>query len=280
MDQAEQLRKKIKKLYTPKAKTVAVISGKGGVGKSNIVLNFSINLAKRNKRVLLIDSDIGMANIDILLGESSSYTMVDILEKKWPIQQALKKGPFGLCYLSGGTTLSNIVQLREDSFQHFLKELEKMVATFDEILFDMGAGISKESMRFLMAVDEIIVVTTPEPTSIMDAYAAIKLVHQYDSDKTIKLVVNRCQKRTDGHQAWERLKMTTKQFLDLDIHLLGYIPEDKHVQQSVMNQTPIVMQFPTSPVAKALEAMTKEYLNVPNDHKGFIQRLKNLFSKG
>jgi len=281
MDQAWQLRRKLQQYYESQARTVAVISGKGGVGKSNFVLNLSLNLAKKKKKVLLIDSDIGMANIDLLLGQpSSTYSIVDIFEKKLPFEQVIQNGPYGLSYLSGGNTLSKIVQLHDEGFRYFLKQLEKMVTTYEDILFDLGAGISENSIRFLLAVDEIIVVTTPEPTAVMDAYASIKLVHQYDPHKNIKIVVNRCQKQKDGNMTFDRLNTTTSRFLGHELQLLGYLPEDRHVQQSVMNQTPIVIQYPMSPVAKALEKITNEYLGEKSHQKGFFQKFKKLFLKG
>lgn len=281
MDQAEQLRRKLQHFYESQAKTVAVISGKGGVGKSNFVLNLSLNLAKRNKKVLLIDSDIGMANIELLLGQpSSTYSIVDIFEKQMPFEQVIQNGPYGLSYLSGGNTLSKIVQLEDEGFQYFLKQLEKMVTSFEYILFDLGAGISENSMRFLLAVDEIIVVTTPEPTAVMDAYASIKLVHQYDPHKRIKIVINRCQKQNDGNLTFERLNATTNRFLSHELQLLGYLPDDYHLQQAVMNQKPIVIQYPNSPIAKALEKITNDYLGEKSHQKGFFQRFKKLFLKG
>lgn len=289
MDQAEQLRKIVQqnkysviKDSPPNrhAKTVAVISGKGGVGKSNFVLNFALNLIKkRNDRVLLVDCDIGMANIDLLLGQQyQERSIVDLLKNRIGIEQIIKKGPLNLQYLSGGMSLSNIVTIDEAEFQFFLYELERIIEKYDTILFDMGAGISKDSLKFLLAVDEIIVITTPEPTSIMDAYSAIKLIHQFDQEKVMKVVVNRCKKNIEAKETWEKIRTTAERFLHKTIDLLGSLPEDDHVQKSVMEQIPFILRFPNAPISKALENITEMYLNGKIKRKGFIHSLRSLFS--
>lgn len=289
MDQAEQLRKIIQqnkyeviKDSPPNrhAKTVAVISGKGGVGKSNFVLNFALNLIKkRNDRVLLVDCDIGMANIDLLLGQQyQERSIVDLLKNRIGIEQIIKKGPLNLQYLSGGMSLSNIVTIDEAEFQFFLYELERIIEKYDTILFDMGAGISKDSLKFLLAVDEIIVITTPEPTSIMDAYSAIKLIHQFDQEKVMKVVVNRFKKNIEAKETWEKIRTTSERFLHKTIDLLGSLPEDDHVQKSVMEQIPFILRFPNAPISKALENITEMYLNGKIKRKGFIHSLRSLFS--
>lgn len=280
MDQAEQLRIRLQQSYKKQAKTIAVISGKGGVGKSNFVLNLSLSLAKRSKNVLLIDSDIGMANIDLLLGKSSSYSIVDMLDEQLPFEQIVKIGPYGLSYMSGGTTLSKLVRLEEEKFRFFIRELEKMVDEYDFILFDLGAGITEISMKFIMAVDEIVVVTTPEPTAVMDAYAAMKLVLSKMPTKRVKLVVNRCQKRADGEMTWKKMYGVARSFLQKEIYLLGYVPDDRHVQLSVMDQTPFFIKYPSAPVTKAIESISASILGDSRVERGFAHRLKKLFLKG
>ncbi|WP_243289859.1 MinD/ParA family protein [Bacillus sp. FJAT-47783] len=280
MDQAEQLRLQLQQSYKKHAKTIAVISGKGGVGKSNVVLNLSLSLAKRSKKVLLIDSDIGMANIDLLLGKSSSYSIVDMLDDQLPYEEIVKVGPYHLSYMSGGTSLSKLVELEEETFRFFVRELEKMVSEHDYILFDMGAGINEITMKFLMAVDEIVVITTPEPTAIMDAYAAMKLVFAKMPEKRVNLVVNRCQKRSDGERAWKRMYEVARNFLQEEIHLLGYLPDDHHVQLSVMDQTPFFIKYPSSPITKAIESISDNILGEVEVEKGFVHRLKKIFLKG
>lgn len=289
MDQAESLRKiVVNASFQPDvlraerhAKTVAVISGKGGVGKSNFVLNFALNLTRTHgDNVLLIDCDIGMGNIDLLLGQPyEKKSIVDLLKRRDKIENVIKNGPLSLHYLSGGISLSEVVTVDEEEFRFFLNELERMVEKYDVIFFDMGAGISNESLKFLLAVDEIIVITTPEPTSIMDAYSAIKLVHQFNKEKNIKLVVNRYQKKREVEETYEKIKNTSERFLQKAIELLGCLPEDDHVKKAVMEQIPFILRYPNAPVSKAINSATNIFLNGTMKKRSFIDSLRSLFLK-
>ncbi|TXC91940.1 MinD/ParA family protein [Metabacillus litoralis] len=284
-DQAERLRERLKSLKL-RAKSIAVMSGKGGVGKSNFSLNFSLALQKENKRVLLFDLDIGMGNIDILIGESSNYSIVDFFLGNLSLVDIISHGPNGLDYISGGTGLGDIFKMNEERFQQFLNELDYLFKAYDFIIFDMGAGISEDSLRFILSVDEIIVITTPEPTSMTDAYSAIKNICVNHQTMPFSIVVNRAFNNKVGDQTFQRLFQTMKQFLNRDVTLLGVIPDDSSIMKAVIDQQPVLLYQPSCKASKALLLISKDFLtridkneDIP-ESTPFISKLKSFFMKG
>lgn len=282
-DQAEQLRLLIQQ-EKQHAKILAVISGKGGVGKSNFSLNFSILLAKQGKRALLFDMDIGMGNIDILMGSIAKHSIVDFFQNELTLLELITKGPHDFSYISGGTGLTSLFSMNDFQFQQFTSQFLALQKQYDFIIFDFGVGITKESSEFLMCVDEIITITTPEPPAIMDAYSVIKYVHMRNRDVPIYLVCNRMMKESQGKHTFLRLQTTLKRFLDKDSISLGYLPESKYVLQAVSRQTPFTVFKPNSDISIALEKITLHYLlNAPDvvknrENHSFVAKLKNFFN--
>ncbi|MBX9984664.1 MinD/ParA family protein [Priestia sp. Y58] len=284
-DQAAVLREKVLKKHQNSlrnCKTIAVLSGKGGVGKSNLSLNLSLALTKQKQRVLLFDMDIGMGNIDILIGQTASYTMVDLMEKKLSIQQIIKKGPQNLAYVAGGTGISSVFEWSPSDLAHLIKELNSLTNQYDYMIFDMGAGMSESVLKFLKAVDEMIVVTTPEPTAITDAYAAIKLAASYSVSAPIRLIINKTLSDKEGNETYERFNRAVQQFLNVSISLLGIVPDDQAVQKAVNRQIPFFLQDPKSKASTSLVDMVN--ILVPQDDRTatntqgmFIRRLKRFF---
>ena len=284
-DQAAVLREKVLKKHQNSlrnCKTLAVLSGKGGVGKSNLSLNLSLALTKQKQRVLLFDMDIGMGNIDILIGQTASYTMVDLLEKKLSIQQIIKKGPQNLAYVAGGTGISSVFEWSPSDLAHLIQELNSLTNQYDYMIFDMGAGMSESVLKFLKAVDEMIVVTTPEPTSITDAYAAIKLAASYSVSAPVRLIINKTLSDKEGNETYERFNRAVQQFLNISISLLGIVPNDQAVQKAVNRQIPFLLQNPASKASISLIEMVS--ILIPQDNRitaknegMFIRRLKRFF---
>lgn len=287
-DQAEQLRKRLLAMKNGKnhAKTLAVASGKGGVGKSNFILNFSLSLAKENKKVLLFDLDIGMGNIEILLGESARKNIVDFLEKAASLEDVIQTGPEGLSYISGGSGLSVLFDLGEEKFHYFLSELETVFDCYDFIIFDMGAGISEDSLKFLLSVDEIFLITTEEPTSLTDAYGVVKYITNRNSLIPISMVINRSFSERDGYGVYQRFSGALNRFLHIEIKLLAILPDDDTVRKSVVRQIPFVIEYPKSKISKAVIQTAAEYLQakeevIKSSHSiPFITKLKSFFGKG
>ncbi|MFO6495444.1 MinD/ParA family protein [Bacillus sp. z60-11] len=291
MDQAESLRKRMEErlfeppaVYRKKAKTLAVISGKGGVGKSNLSLNTALALSEKGKNVLLIDLDVGMGNIDILIGRQSLYTMMDVLNQKMPFDRAVSTGPKGVRYIAGGTGLNTLFELSREKWSFFLQELSAVMGDFDHVLFDMGAGLSKDQLPFVLAADEILVVTTPEPTSIMDAYSAIKHLALTRQKLQMKVVVNRCTSQKDGISAFLRLSKTVNAFLQENLAYAGPIPEDSIVSKAVVEQLPFLMKNPRSKPSRAVYLLADSLLEDdnkdPGETRSFIDKLSSFLRRG
>lgn len=285
-DQAEQLRRKLmdKPPLSQQAKTIAVVSGKGGVGKSNIALNFSLLLSQRGKKVLLFDLDIGMGNIDILLGISSKYSITKLFEQKVSIFDMIETGPNALHYISGGSGLNQIFQLNQAKLDFFMQQLTQVVKVYDYIIFDMGAGVTKETIQYILTVDECVLVTTPEPTSITDAYSMIKHV-LIEQPLSFHIIVNRVRSQRQGLETLNRLSRVVQQFLQQRMVPLGSIPDDEAVTKAVIAQQPFVLHNHRSRAAKAMENIVDQYLDEPinvssiSPASGFIQRFKSLFKE-
>ena len=280
-DQAEKLRNRLK-TNTPakEAKTLAVVSGKGGVGKSNFSLNFSISLAKKGFKVLLFDLDIGMGNIEILMGKNSSLSIADFLSGKSSMEEVIFQGPHGVEYISGGTGLSQLVRMDRDSVEYFTSSLSEVLRKYDYLIFDMGAGLNEETLSILLSVNEIFVITTTEPTSLMDAYATMKYIHLANSELPFYLVVNRAGSIKEGNDTMARLEDVLVKFLGRAPIKLGILPDDKSVQEAVKRQIPFTMFNERSQASKGISAIIENYINKESynaekrDNRSFTARLK------
>lgn len=281
-DQAERLRNRVSK-NEKQAKTIAVVSGKGGVGKSNTALNFSIELQKRGKKVLLFDLDVGMGNIDILLGNDAKHSMVHFFNDFIPLHDIIELGPFNLSYVAGGTSLNDLVSLDESKMNYFYEQYNQVMTEYDYILFDLGAGASSSSMSFILASDECFVITTPEPTAITDAYSMIKHIIFKQSNMPFFVIMNRCEHKREGERVLDRFKQIIAQFLQHDIVKMGMLPNDKTVQKAVIHQTPYILYNQHAPVSRAIKELVTNYLHCSNHLTvvkplTFVQRLKRLLT--
>jgi flagellar biosynthesis protein FlhG len=262
------------------AKFITVSSGKGGVGKSNFTLNFALTLQSLGKKVLIFDADIGMANIDVLMGTSPEYNLHHLIRREKSIHEIIAKGPYELSYISGGSGMSDLISLSEHDINYFTSQIEQVASQMDYIIFDTGAGLSKENIQFITAADECIVVTTPEPTSITDAYALIKVIHGIDPNVPYQMVINRVDDEKEATFTANKIRMAAKRFLNVEIPMLGYISDDHHVVQAVKKQTPFSLAFPNSVATKDIQRLAKRYAIVPTTQeietltgiKGFMHK--------
>jgi flagellar biosynthesis protein FlhG len=279
-DQAESLRLRLNRRNEQSAtKAIAITSGKGGVGKSNVSLNFSIMLSKRGFRVLLLDMDIGMGNIDILLGQSSHATIIDLFYERFSLYELIKNGPENISFIAGGTGLANIFTMDEEKVDFFLTQLQSVSEQYDYLIFDMGAGISEDRLRLLKAVHEVFIVTTPEPTAMTDAYAMMKYVHMQEKNIPFYVIVNRAQTDQEGRDTLRRLKSVAKQFLNKDIIPLGVLPEDRSVYKAVVRQKPFLLFDPASKISRAMYMLTDRYLSARAMDEERVQRSFNFFAR-
>lgn len=282
-DQAENLRVQLKNNSQPvkNAKTLSVVSGKGGVGKSNIALNFAIDLIHHGNRVLVIDLDVGMGNIDVLLGQHADKSIVDMLHESLPVHDIIVEGPVNLAYISGGSGFTESFTMDQTKTDHFLLAFQKLRTMYDYILFDMGAGVTSDSIFFILASEECIVVTTPEPTAITDAYAMVKKVVHHDHAMPVSIIMNRVRDLRQGNLIVNQFQTIIRHFLNVEAKALGILPDDPTVSEAVFQQTPFILWKPRAPISKALHHITKNYVvnKIGTDKKestSFVQKLKHL----
>lgn len=284
-DQAETLRQKMLAAEGALARSIAVVSGKGGVGKSNFSTNFAYALIAQGKKVVIVDMDIGMGNIHILLGQAPKYNLMDYLVGREGIEVTVNETKEGLHFISGGSGLDQVVEWSDEMFERLTNAFEYLQKTYDFILFDMGAGATQRSIELIMAIDEVIVISTTEPTSITDAYSMMKFIVMKDPDTTFYLVGNRVPKKQDGAESVSRLQFAMKKFLQKETEILGYLPEDPVVQKAVIAQRPYFLAYPNAVISKKLSRMTETFTNVRSvpeaqGSSNFIKKLKKMFVRG
>ncbi|GAE36048.1 MinD/ParA family protein [Halalkalibacter akibai] len=281
-DQAENLRRLLDKNEDKDARVLAVVSGKGGVGKSNVCLNFAISLSQLGKKVMIFDLDLGMANLNILMGLNSKYHLMDMLDNQLSIWDIVEEGPAGISYIAGGSGFSNFVELSEERLHKFFAQLEFIGNKYDYILLDMGAGATKESLEFVMAAHDVLVVTTPEPTAITDAYSMIKFICLKDPDKPLHLIVNRVDSDREGQRTMESFRNVALQFLQKDIMTLGSIPYDSVVSKAVKAQTPFVLFDKHTRASSAITQIASRYIGEEISNSSafghFLSKMKTMIS--
>lgn len=284
-DQAKKLRQMLHH-HDKKAKTISVVSGKGGVGKSNTSLNFALQLLQLDFKVLLIDLDIGMGNIDILVGNDANYSIANLSNDYSPINDIIELGPNNLNYIAGGTSLEEIVHLRNEQLQFFFDEMEKAVQLYDYILFDLGAGVSEAALSFILASDECIVLTTPEPTAITDAYSMMKHIIQRNNALPMNVLINRCKNEREGKQTMMKFTKVIEHFLQKEVKPIGILPEDSIVTTAVIKQVPYTILNQHASISKAMKTIVESYVtgdkvdSLLEERGSFILRLKKMFGKG
>jgi flagellar biosynthesis protein FlhG len=299
-DQAEKLRRIIDNLNgsrqfcdpapfsTPKIRStriIAITSGKGGVGKTNITVNLAIALSELGRRVIIIDADLGLANIDVLFGIIPKFTLADVINNKRNILEVLSDGPNKIKFISGGSGVEELVKLGKVQLENFVNNISLLDRLSDFILIDTGAGLSDNVMSFVMAADEVLLITTPEPTSLTDAYALIKMVSNRNSKKEIKLIVNRAEDQMEAQDIMRKLSIVSEKFLSMKLNPLGYILNDEMVIKAVKKQQPFSLSFPKSRASRYIREISKKLIELNdiniNDEKGiknFVNRLVNFLS--
>jgi flagellar biosynthesis protein FlhG len=249
-------------LPPPKAaRIIAVTSGKGGVGKTNFSTNLSVALSSTTLQVIVVDADLGLANLHVVCGVAPKYHLEHVMRGERSLRDILCPGPNGVQLIAGASglaELANLDELRRTAFVENLYELDQLA---DVIVIDTGAGLSRNVMAFLCAVDEVIVVTTPEPTAITDAYATIKVLSQENPAVQLQLVVNMAQSSAEAGAVASRLKSIVQRFLQRDLHYLGFVPQDPAVSKAVRIQQPFVLAYPSCQAAQAIRKIAASFCN-------------------
>jgi len=225
-------------------RVITISSGKGGVGKSNLSLNLALALTDFKQKVILLDADMGLANIDVILGLTPAYNLAHVMVGEKNITDIITEGPHGLKIIPGGSGMQELANLKEWELENFLTKLSKIEGTTDYLLIDTGAGLSKTVLSFALAAEELIVVTTSEPTAITDAYGLIKTLCRQDYLGQIYIVVNRASSPKAAAIVFNKLKIAVNRFLKHNIDFLGYVVEDAKVGQAVQDQKAFIIEYP------------------------------------
>lgn len=262
MDQAEKLRQLInnrKNALKNRFRVITVSSGKGGVGKTNFVINLAIALRSKGHRVAILDADFGMANVDILFGIKSRYSIYDILYNDKTINDITTVTKEGIKIIPGGSGIKELSEIEESKRQKLIMELSKL-QDIDILLVDTGAGMSNTVLNFVEVADDVIVITNSEPTALTDAYGLIKVIFNNKINNNISLVVNRVINTKEASETYEKLSRTIETFLDKDIKYLGYVVEDSRVGHAVKQQIPFYISYPRSEASLCMNRISQQIL--------------------
>ena len=283
MDQAEQLRIiKASQQIRPMARVITVTSGKGGVGKSNTAINLAIQFRKMGKRVIILDADFGLANIEIMFGAVPKHNLCDLIYQGKNIKEIITWGPMEVGFISGGSGIAGMSNLSRDYLNYIIKNLVELDAITDIVIVDTGAGISDAVLEFLVASGEIILVTTPEPTSITDSYSLLKALQRHarfrQEDTKVKMLANRVEKETEGVTLYNKLNAVVTRYLKLPMTYLGYIPQDSQLTKAVMQQMPVSLQTPNAKSSLAYERVAKRLLELNSEEPRQSRGMAAFFS--
>jgi flagellar biosynthesis protein FlhG len=265
VDQASRLRELLAEQRQPRSRVrvVAVTSGKGGVGKTSVAANLAVLAATMGKRVLVIDSDLGLANIEIVCGLTPRYHLGHLLDGSAALRDVLIRGPRGISVLSANSGEQSLTTLTPAQKLRLLSVFEELEDAFDLVLIDTGAGVGDTVMFFAGAAQEVLLVVSPEPTALTDAYTAVKLLSQRAGVGHFNVVVNQAESDAAGRSIFATLTLVTSRFLQARVSYLGHLPTDTHVHLAVMAQQPMVELYPQSPCSLALRDLGDTLLNEP-----------------
>ena len=292
MDQAEGLRNIIKKkdleLKMPTARVITVTSGKGGVGKSSVSVNLAIQLSRMGKRVVVLDADFGLANVEIMLGIHPKYNLADLMFRGKSITDIITPGPENVGFISGGSGINELANLTREQVFHLIQKMEELDHKADVIIVDTGAGISNSVLEFVAASEEVLLVATPEPTSITDAYALLKSLNRCTSYRPgttiVKMIANQVRNAKDADELFEKIGLVVNKFLNVEVEYLGAIPYDANMSKAIMKQTPISIAAPNSPTARCISDIVAKLENkVPEDagkRLGIVQMFTSMIRTG
>lgn len=254
-------------------RVIAVTSGKGGVGKTNVVANLAVSLSKVGKRVLILDADLSLGNLDVLLGLVPRHTLEDVLVGSHTLAEIMLQGPAGIHVLPASSGVPHLTSLTEAQQLMIQEQLADLSAEMDVLLIDTGAGISPNVTFFASSADETMVIISPEPTSLTDAYALIKVLARRYRERRFKVLVNKAKSPREASEVFGKLDVAVDRFLHVAIELVGAIPDDDYVHMAVMQQKAVSDMFPDAPATQAFKRLAQQVTQWPKPGlpKGSVQ---------
>ncbi|MCR5526802.1 MAG: MinD/ParA family protein [Lachnospiraceae bacterium] len=293
MDQAEKLRNIIKKSQMTDSSTVSqekkhariitVTSGKGGVGKSNTAINLAVQFRKLGKRVIILDADFGLANIEVMFGSIPKFSLADVVYKGMDITEVITEGPMEIGFISGGSGVVGMSNLSQEKINFLIGNVAKLDDMADIILIDTGAGISDRVLDFLLVSEEIILMTTPEPTSITDSYSLLKALNRNSrfrrEETMLRVLANKVLSTEDGKQLFNKLYTVASQYLNMPMSFLGVIPQDPALVNAVMQQSPVSIESPNARSARAYKDVADTLLEIPHTDRIYRRGISTLIEK-
>ena len=280
-DQAQQLRDLVWRARN-QARTLVVTSGKGGVGKTSTSVNLAIALAARGGRVILLDADLGLANVEVLMGLNSMYNIEHVIDGERRMRDILVKGPGGIEIVPGSSGLAKVADLTQQGRANLLAGLQELQEEADFIIIDTMAGIGRNVIAFALAADDVLLVTTPEPSAIVDAYAMLKTIYANREDAVVRLIVNMAASQAQAQAVAAKLSNVASQYLGRNLLSLGFLPRDPHVSQAVMQSKPFTLVYPHAPVSKCMHLLADRLMHQaqelePTKREGFLKRFAQSF---
>ena len=285
MDQAQQLRNVIKKhnqINQNTARVVTVTSGKGGVGKSNLAVNLAVQLRKEGKRVVIFDADFGLANVEVMFGAIPQYNLSDFIYRGKGIKEIITPGPMDIGFISGVSGIIGLNNLYREQIMYLVKSIDELNEIADFIIIDTGAGISDQVLEFVMASPEVLLVSTPEPSSLTDSYSLLKALYRNPNfvagSTTIHVVSNRVTSTEEGQAVYDKLNSVVSQFLHGKLNYLGMIPQDAALEKAVRQQQTVSLLEPNAKSAKAFEVLAGNLLNGTHNQVSMRRGIGQMFS--
>ncbi|MBO6148657.1 MAG: MinD/ParA family protein [Lachnospiraceae bacterium] len=285
MDQADKLRSIIKANQvapSQSARVITVTSGKGGVGKSNTAINLAVHFRKKGKRVIIFDADFGLANIEVMFGAIPKHSLADLIYQGMNMKEVITWGPMDIGFVSGGSGIAGMSNLGSDRLNYLIRNLSELDTLADVILIDTAAGISDAVVEFLVASREIILVTTPEPTSITDSYSLLKALNihpRFQKDEcSVKVISNKIESTAEGQQLYKKLSAVVNRYLSVKLEFLGVVPFDNALVKAVMQQNPVSISSPQSMSAKAYEDIVDTLMDIPHTDRIFRRGMGGFFA--
>lgn len=290
MDQAENLRNVIKlrnQNNVKNARVITVTSGKGGVGKSNVSVNLAVQLSKAGKKVIIFDADFGLANVEVMFGAIPKYNLSDLIYNGKNIREIITPGPLDIGFISGGSGIIGLNNLTREQIIYLVRSINELNEIADYIIIDTGAGISDQVLEFVLASPEILLVTTPEPSSLTDSYSLLKALYKSPyfnaNNNRVHVIANKVMSVEDGRAVYDKLNSVVGQFLHGNLNYLGMIPSDTALERAVRQQKTVSLYEPNSNAAKAFKVLAGNLMDGTHDQAhlkwGISQIFTSFFAK-